>query len=184
MIAFCTRSDGGSGFSFEASLIGLWIMSSRSSSSIGLPGSYGAMPRMCSFAIDSHCVGMRSPLQGRVRSENLQEQGPLTDLPQYRRDRRCVAMALDVHEDHVLPGPLLGRPRFDLREIDPQSRERLEDPVERARLVAHGEEDRSLVVSRRTARVTADDQKARGVVRVVLDGGSENRHVVELPRQV
>ena len=45
-------------------------------------------------------------------------------------------MALEVHEDHVLPGPLLGRPRFDLREIDPPIRERLEDPVERAGLVA------------------------------------------------
>src|SRR5262249_53571449 len=102
------------------------------------------MPRMCSFASDSHCVGMRSPLEGRLRSEYLEEQGPLADLTEHRRDRRSVAMALDVHEDHVLPGPLLGRPRFDLREIDPQARQRLEDPVERAGLVSHGEEDRGL----------------------------------------
>src|SRR5258705_13608788 len=101
MMAFWTRSDGGSGFSFDASLIGLWIMSSRSSSSIGLPGSYGAMPRMCSFAIDSHCVGMRSPFQGRGRSQNLQEQSPPTDLPQDPRDRPRVAMAPHVPQEHV-----------------------------------------------------------------------------------
>src|SRR5438309_4945564 len=35
--------------------------SSRSSSSIGLPGSYGAIPRMCSLARDSHWVCMPSP---------------------------------------------------------------------------------------------------------------------------
>src|SRR5215470_19654875 len=134
-------------------------MSSRSSSSIGLPGSYGAMPRMCSFASDSHCVGMRSPLEGRVRSENLQEQGPFADLAEHRRDRSCVTMALDVHEDDVLPGPLLGRPRFDLREVDPQARQRLEDPVERAGLVTHGEKDRSLVMAGRTAWIAADDQE-------------------------
>src|SRR5207244_11035931 len=117
MIAFCTRSDGGSGFSFDASLIGLWIMSSRSSSSIGLPGSYGAMPRMCSFASDSHCIGMLSPLEGRVRPEDLQEQGPLPDLAQCRRDVGRVTMALEVHEDRVLPGRRVGRARFRLCEI-------------------------------------------------------------------
>src|SRR6267142_4456432 len=135
MMAFCTRSDGGSGFSFDASLIGFAIMSSRSSSSIGFPGSYGAMPRMCSFASDSHCVGMRAPLEGRVRPEDLEKQRPLRDLAQRRRDDGRVAMALEIHEDHVLPGPPLGRARFDLREVDPQPRQRLEDPVERAGLV-------------------------------------------------
>src|SRR2546428_7569503 len=98
------------------------------------------MLRMCSFASDSHCVDMRSPLEGRVRSENLQEQRPLSDLTEHRRDRRRVAMALEVHEDHVLPGPPLGRPRFDLREIDPQTRQRLEVPQKRAWLVSHPEE--------------------------------------------
>src|SRR6266403_6073073 len=133
------------------------------------------MPRMCSFASDSHWVGMRSPLEGRVRSENLTEQGALADLAEHRRDRRRVTMALDVHEDYVLPGALLGRPRFDLREVDPQTRQRLEDPVERAGLVTHREEDRGLVTARRAARVAADDQEARRVVRIVLDAGPENR---------
>src|SRR5262252_6532599 len=119
------------------------------------------MPRMCSFASDSHWVGMRSPLEGRVRSEDYQEQGPLADLAEHRRDRWGVAMALDVHEDHVLPGPLLGRPRLDLREIDPQARQRFEDPVERAGLVAHREEDRGLVMAGRPARMAADGQEAR-----------------------
>src|SRR5438094_3578803 len=105
------------------------------------------MPRMCSFASDSHCVDMRSPLEGRVRSENLQEQRSLPDLAEHRRDRRRVAMALEVHEDHVLPGPPLGRPRFDLREVDPQTRQRLEDPVERAGLVSHRAEYRGLVTA-------------------------------------
>src|SRR4030095_5604156 len=141
------------------------------------------MPRMCSFANDSHCVGMRSPLEGRVRSENLQEQGSLADLAEHRRDRWSVAMTLDVHEDHVFPRPLLGRPRFDLREVDPQTRQRLEDPVERAGLIAHREEDRGLVMAGRTARVTAHDQETRRVVRIVLDAASEAWDTVELPRQ-
>jgi len=89
-----------------------------------LPGLVRAMPRMCSFASDSHCVGMRAPLEGRVRPEDLEKQRPLRDLAQRRRDDGRVAMALEIHEDHVLPGPPLGRARFDLREVDPQPRQR------------------------------------------------------------
>ena len=93
-------------------------------------------------------------------------------------------MPLDVHEDDVLPGALLGRARLDLREVDPEPGQRLEDPIERAGLVAHREQDRRLVARRRTTRLAAHDQEAGRVVRVVLDVGPENRYPVQLPRQV
>src|SRR5437879_13158931 len=119
MIAFWTRSDGGSGFSFDASLIGLWIMSSRSSSSIGLPGSYGAMPRMCSFASDSHCIGMLSPLEGRVGPEDHQEHGPLPDLAQDGRAGGGGPVAFELRQPTTPPRRAAGRAASALRAGEP-----------------------------------------------------------------
>src|SRR3989337_2890925 len=104
-MAFWTRSEGGSGFSLEASLMASLMASSRSSSSMGFPGSYGAMPRMW-------------------------------------------ALASEIQEFPVLPGAPLGGPRFDLGQVKPALGEGLQDAVEDARLVAHGEEDVGLVPSR------------------------------------
>src|SRR5207244_7192198 len=99
-------------------------------------------------------------LPGRVGAEDLQEQGPLPDLAQRRGNLRRIAMPLDVHEDDVLPGALLGRARLDLREVDPEPGQRLEDPIERAGLVALREQDRRIVARRRTTRVAAHAAEA------------------------
>src|SRR3972149_4233456 len=48
------------------------MASSRSNSSMGFPGSYGAMPRMWSLASVSQEAGMESSLCGRVGSEGLE----------------------------------------------------------------------------------------------------------------
>src|SRR5262249_51711199 len=123
-------------------------------------------------------------LEGRVRPEDLQEQGPLLDLAQHRRHGRRGAVALEIHEDHILPGALLGRTRLDFREVDPEPRQGLEDAIEAARLVAHGEQDRRLVSSSRAAGGGAGAEKAGGVVRLVADRGSEDGSLVEPARQI
>ncbi len=93
-------------------------------------------------------------------------------------------MPLDIDEDHVLPRPTLGGPGLDLGEIDPQTRQRRQDPVQGTRLVAHGEEDRRLVAPGRAGRREADDEESGRVVLIVLDAGAQHRDTVEPPRQL
>ena len=64
------------------------------------------------------------------------------------------------------------------------ARERLQDPVERADLVADREEDRGLVPPRPAGRATPHREEARHVVRVVLDALAEGRDAVEVPGQL
>src|SRR3990172_8588445 len=147
-MAFWTRSDGGRGFSLEASLMASLMASSRSTSSMGFPGSYGAMPRMCSLASDSQEADMEGSLCGRIGPENLEELAALLDRAKHVSHVVGVPVPLEVQEVHVLPGAPLGGPRFDLGQVEPALGEGLQDAVEDARLVAHGEEDRGLVPSR------------------------------------
>src|SRR5262249_44335969 len=136
------------------------------------------MPRMCSLATDSQDTVMKGSLSRGVGSEDLEELTTLLDLAEHCPHVIGVAMSLEVHEVHVLPGPSLGRSRFDLGQVEPARRERLEDAVEHPRLVLHGEEDGGLVPSRGPHGTTADDEEARGVVRVVLDALAQHGHVV------
>src|SRR5215813_14978063 len=131
-MALRTRSDGGRGFSLEASLMTSVRPNSRSSSSMGFPGSYGAIPRMCSLAMDSQDTVMKGSLSGRVGSEDLEELTTLRHLAEHCPHVVGVAMPLEVHEVHVLPGAPLGRSRFDLGQVEPALREGLEDAVEHA----------------------------------------------------
>src|SRR5690606_18651064 len=61
-IALRARGPGPNGFSFEASLMLSLMPYSRSSSSIGLPGTYGAMPRTPGAISDvgSKDIGLRA----------------------------------------------------------------------------------------------------------------------------
>src|SRR5262245_48636287 len=124
MMAFNTRSDGGSGFSLEASLMTSFRPSSRSSSSIALPGSYGAIPRMWSLARDSQETCMRNSLRGRVGPEDLEELTAFLDFGQHVPDGLGVAVSLEVDEVHVLPRTPLRRPRLDLGQVQPALCER------------------------------------------------------------
>ena len=78
---------------------------------------------------------------------------------------------------------LAGRDSILVRLI-PAGRERLEDRVERARLVAHREEDRCLVAAGRAARLAADDQEAGRVAADCPRCRAEHRHAVHPARQV
>src|SRR5438445_6030518 len=89
-------------------------------------------------------------------------------------------MSLEVDEDDVLPGTLLGRSRLDLREVDAVAGERLQDPVEGAGHVPHREEDRGLVAPGRANGPATHDEEARRVLRVVLDTRLQDGDVVEL----
>src|SRR5215471_736884 len=160
-MAFSTRSDGGRGFSLEASLMASVMPNSRSSSSMGLPGSYGAMPRMCSLARDSQDADIRDSLRRRVGPEDLEELAPPPHLGQHGPDVFGIAMTFEVHEVDVLPGTPLGRSRFDLGEVEAARGEWSEDAVEDAGLVLHGEEDRRLVPAGHRRRPPPDDEEAR-----------------------
>src|SRR5690348_357258 len=127
------------------------------------------MPRMCSLAMDSQDTVMKGSLGRRVGSEDLEELTTLLDLAEHCPHVVGVAMSLEVHEVHVLPGASLGRSRFDLGQVEPARREWLEDAVEHARLVLHGEQDGGLVPPGGPHGAAADDEEARGVIRIVLD---------------
>src|SRR3989304_2820336 len=96
---------------------------------------------MWSLARDSQDTGMCGSLGGRVGSEDLQELAAPLDLVEDGPDVIGVAVALEVHEVHVLPGAPLGWSRFDLGHVEPAHREGLEDAVEHARLGLLWEED-------------------------------------------
>src|SRR3989454_10597684 len=93
-------------------------------------------------------------------------------------------MALEIDEDDVLPGTLLGRARLDLREVDAVARERLQDPIEGPGHVAHREEDRGLVAPRGTDGPATDDEEARRVLRIVLDARPQEGNAVEAGGEV
>src|SRR6266508_373390 len=177
-MALSTRSEGGNGFSFEASLMTSVRPNSRSSSSIGFPGSYGAIPRMWSLAMDSHDTVMSGSLGGRVGSEDLEELAALFHFVEDSADVVRVPVSLEVDEVHVFPRTPLGRSRLDLGEVEPARREGLEDAIEHAGLVLHREEDGRLVPAARPDGLPPDDEKAGRVGRVVLDAAPQDRDVV------
>src|SRR3989337_3387994 len=107
-MAFWTRSEGGSGFSLEASLMASLMASSRSTSSMGCPGSYGAMPRMWSLASDSQEADMEGSLCGRIGPEDLEELATLLDRAKHVSHVVGVPVPLEVRAAHVVAGRMLG----------------------------------------------------------------------------
>src|SRR5215471_19113909 len=109
--------EGPSGFSFDASLYAPTTPSSRSTSSIGLPGVYGTSRSM---------LGGTSPsafcrfilLRPRIAAEDLDEIARLRELDQRGLHVRVFGVAVEIDEEHVLPRPLARRPRLDLGKID------------------------------------------------------------------
>src|SRR5438477_10512162 len=95
-MASSARGEGPSGFSFEASLIAPAMWSSRSSSSTGLPGTYGSRDRISDLTGSTARVAIEVltrihgesdavyHLRGRIRrreaSENAVQKGRGLDL--------------------------------------------------------------------------------------------------------
>ena len=84
---------------------------------------------------------MKGSLGRRVRTEDPEELTALPDLLEHGPDVIGIAVSLEVHEVHVLPGAPLGWSRFDLGQVELAGREGLENAVEHTRLVLHGEEN-------------------------------------------
>src|SRR5262245_46016868 len=134
MIAATAFGDGPSGFSFDASLMEPKIPYSRSSSSMGLPGGYGANPRIHSgtwVLMSSVMVACAPPRRShrargrRVGTEDLEQQAAAAQRRQRPRDSRFLDMSDQVEEEQVFPGTLLHRPRFDGADADAVGGERL-----------------------------------------------------------
>src|SRR5262245_36687412 len=124
--------------------------SSRSSSSMGMPGGYGVSVRIHSGTSNRRSMSMRiltrAAGSGRVRAEYFGTESAPCNRRQSALDARFEPMAAQVEEEVVLPGPLPQRPRLDLDQVDPMLCERTEELREHADLVAHGHDERGLVV--------------------------------------
>src|SRR6478609_8008667 len=108
--AFCAAAmpsgDGPYGFSFDASLIAPPgphdTPSSRSSSSIGLPGSYGAILAIAGSTSSSLSLPTSLLLRGpgaRIRAEHLDEFAARLERAERALDRRLAGVPVDVDEE-------------------------------------------------------------------------------------
>src|SRR4051812_40390394 len=178
---------GPNGFSFDASLMMLVMPSSRSSSSMGFPGTYGARVRTLStarapgdipFSIDAS--GNRS----RVRTQHAEQRRALLEPRERLRHVRIVRVTVDVEEEHVVPLLAARWPRLDARQAHLVLGERLEQAVERARRVGvqPRAEDGCAVVARGLEHLATDDEEARRVVVAVFDLGGEKSQSVDVGR--
>src|SRR3546814_4197384 len=70
--------------------------------------------------------------------------------------------------------------RLDPVHADAAARERFEDAVQRAGLVADRHHQRGAVVAGRRERGAADHQEARGVVAAVLDRAGDDFHSIDV----
>src|SRR6185295_8679234 len=90
------RGDGPIGFSFEASLTALVMPSSRSSSSIGLPGVYASTASRCGR-------GMRTKtlLRDRIAAERLHVAARGAQLFDRTQDRPIGDVPVDLDQDQI-----------------------------------------------------------------------------------
>ena len=89
-----------------------------------------------------------------------------------------------IDEEQVLPRARAQRTRFDFRDVDPVAGEHVERLVERADLVAHREQRGGLVGAGAAGRMVPDHQKARGVLRRVLDIARDHAEPVRRRRRL
>ena len=95
-----------------------------------------------------------------------------------------MAVADEVDEEHVGPFAAARRTGLDAGQVDAVLVEGHQEFMQGPGLVAHRDDDRGLVVAGRRHFLVADDEKARGVVRTVLDLLGEPAQTVELGRHV
>src|SRR3954470_2730861 len=115
------RGDGPSGFSLEASLIAPAMWSSRSSSSTGLPGTYGSSDRISDLTgstvrvaievltrIHEGCLAvyhLGGWIRRREASQDAMQKGRGLELPQRLEEGRIPVMAPELEQEEMLPGP-------------------------------------------------------------------------------
>src|SRR6476469_10075616 len=138
-MAASARGLGPRGFSLEASLTmrAGSSPSSRATSSIGLPPTYGESPRTYCGAwaasaeavIETRGSGERSG----VRAQQLEERRALAELGERSGDGRVLAVPGEVHEEQVFPQAGARRARLEARHRHAVLRERLEQRMDRAR---------------------------------------------------
>src|SRR6202034_146030 len=123
-----------------------WMPSSRCSSAIGLPGTYGDRSRPAWTASRPGCWPplWRSPAMGLehrawIGAQHAKQRGPLLQRGQRFAYARILGVALEVDEEHIVPLAPARRPGFDAGHADAVARQRLEQPMQcswRAR-IAH-----------------------------------------------
>src|SRR5262245_36595144 len=189
-IAARVRGPIPSGFSFDASLMMFSSLSpsSRATSEIGLPGWYGAIERTYDGESSHRSINMRflvtpSGYGDRVRTQYLEVRRFCPQRRQRGRDVLVLLMALDVDKKEIFPqrGARARRARLDAAHAHTVRGERGEQRVHRARLVLRRHDERGPVAPARRRIDVAEHEKARGVVRVVLDGARERGEPVALP---
>src|SRR5512134_2812088 len=119
-----------------------------------------------------------------IGSQDFQVLGPRPELVDGRSDRLDRDVPLHVEEEEVFPRLRLHGPGFDLGEIDPVLRERLQHQVERPDLVPRGEQNRGLVVPGPLRGDLSDDDESGEIVRVVLDPLPNAGQSVDLGRRL
>ena len=92
-------------------------------------------------------------------------------------------MSFEIDEEIIIPRPFLGRPGFDLRQINFVPVERGEHRMQRAHAVLDGEKDRRPVLSRRSYIIGRQDQEPGDIVRIVLDIFLNDPQVIDFGRQ-
>src|SRR5690606_11064690 len=118
----------------------------------------------------------------RIGTEDAEETRLLADLFQRLRDTGLLRMAIEVHEEDVIPLLAPRRPGFDPGHVDLVARERLEQMKEHARPLrsARGDEQGSLVLAARGKRLAADDEEPGRIVRLVLDVAEQHVEAIHL----
>src|SRR5690606_25171318 len=84
-----------------------------------------------------------------IRAQHFQRHGFVADLFQHVLDQRILVVADAVDEEHIGPLATARRPRFDAGQVDAVGMERHQQLMQGARLVAHGNDDRGLVIASR-----------------------------------
>ena len=147
--------------------------SSRSSSSIGLPGTYGSSFCTQGFTRQAHRPPP-SPRASRARGNEPSTRNEFATRPRASRTASRTRGSLwwpsRSRKNTYSHGAPFSGPRLDAGEVHAVPRERLEQAVQRARLrLAHGVREHGEVVARGRRRGAAEHEEARGVVAAVLD---------------
>src|SRR5580658_5431527 len=158
--------------------------SSRCSSAIGLPGTYGESSRTACSASSPGWGSAAMQLEHRpwIGTQHAKQRSPALQRRERLAYPRLLRMALDVDEEHIVPLAPARRPRFDARHADAVARQWLEQPVQRSgrARIADRYQQRAAVRAARAQERAPQDQEARGVIGAILDVTHQQVQPVDL----